>query len=392
MAGIRDKVAVIGMGCTKFGERFDCSMEDLMVEAVDECLADSGMEIDDIDAFWFGTYSSGLAGDTLTNRLKIQYKPVTRIENKCCTGTDAFRNACYAVASGACNVAMAIGCEKLKDGGYSGLAIPNWEQDRTIPDLSAPAMFALSATAYMAKYGLTEEEMRKALSSIEYKNHFNGSRSPKAMFRKPVPFDKILNSPYIAYPLTLYDCSGVSDGCACAIIVRTEDAPKYRKDPMYVKALQVIGGPAHSEKHQSYDFATIVENAKVAQLAYKEAGIVDPRKEISLAEVHDCFSITELLLYEDLGFSKRGEGWKDVMNGVFNHDGELPVNISGGLKSFGHPIGATGIRMIYESWLQFHGQAGERQRDNMKLGLTHNMGGTPYSCVAGITIVGCELG
>ena len=126
MAGIRDKVAVIGMGCTKFGERFDSSMEDLMVEAVDECLADSGLEIDDIDAFWFGTYSSGLAGDTLTNRLKIQYKPVTRLENKCCTGTDAFRNACYAVASGACNVAMAIGCEKLKDGGYSGLAVPNW--------------------------------------------------------------------------------------------------------------------------------------------------------------------------------------------------------------------------------------------------------------------------
>lgn len=253
-------------------------------------------------------------------------------------------------------------------------------------------MFALSATAYMAKYGLAEEEMRRALSSIEYKNHFNSSLSPKAMFRKPVPFDKILNSPYIAYPLTLFDCSGVSDGCACAIVCRTEDAPKYRKDPMYVKALQIVGGPAHSEKHQSYDFTTIVENQRAAEAAYAEAGITDPASQISLAEVHDCFSITELLLYEDLGFSKRGEGWKDVMAGNYNHDGKLPVNISGGLKSFGHPIGATGIRMLYEIWLQFHGRAGERQRENMKLGLTHNMGGTPYSCVAGVTIVGSELG
>ena len=390
--GIRDKVAVIGMGCTKFGERFDCSMEDLMVEAVQECLADSDMELKDIDAFWFGTYSSGLAGDTLSNRLKIQYKPVTRIENKCCTGTDAFRNACYAVASGACNVAMAIGCEKLKDGGYSGLAVPNWECDRTIPDPSAPACFALSATAYMAKYGLSEDQMRRALSRIEYKNHSNGALSPKAMFQKEVPFEKILNTPYIAYPLTIYDCSGVSDGCACAIVVRTEDAKKYRQDPMYVKALQITAGPAHSEKHQSYDFTTVVETQYAAAAAYAEAGIKNPREEISLAEVHDCFSITELMLYEDLGFSERGHGWEDVINGVFDRDGELPVNISGGLKSFGHPIGATGIRMLYESWLQFHGRAGARQRKNMRLGMTHNMGGTPYSCVSAVSIVGTELG
>ncbi len=390
--GIKDKVAVIGMGCTKFGERFDCSMEDMMVEAVQECLADSGMELDDIDAFWFGTYSSGLAGDTLSNRLKIQYKPVTRIENKCCTGTDTFRNACYAVASGACNVAMAIGCEKLKDGGYSGLAIPNWENDRTAPEPSAPAMFALSATAYMAKYGLSEEQMRHALSRIEYKNHSNGALSPKAMFQKEVPFEKILNTPYIAYPLTIYDCSGVADGCACAIIVRSEDAKKYRKDPMYVKALQIVAGPGHGEKHQSYAFTTVVETQHAAAAAYAEAGIKNPRKEISLAEVHDCFSITELMLYEDLGFSERGQGWKDVMNGVFDRDGELPVNISGGLKSFGHPIGATGIRMLYESWLQFHGRAGARQRENIKLGMSHNMGGTPYSCVSAVSIVGAELG
>ena len=386
--GIKDKVAVISMGCTKFGERFDSSLEDLIVEAVQECLADACIELNDVDAFWFGTYSSGLAGDTLSNRLKIQYKPVTRIENKCCTGTDTFRNACYAVASGACNVAMAIGAEKLKDGGYSGLAIPNVESDRTLPDISAPACFALSATAYMAKYGLSEEQMRNTLSRIGFKNHSNGALNPKAMYQTEIPFEKILRAPYIAYPLTIYDCSGVSDGCACAIIVRTEDAKKYRKDPMYIKALQITAGPAKSEKHQSYDFTTVVETQRAVAAAYAEAGIKNPRKEISLAEVHDCFSITELLLYEDLGISERGHGWVDVSNGVVERDGELPVNISGGLKSFGHPIGASGIRMLYELWLQFHGRAGKRQRENIKLGMTHNMGGTPYSCVSAVSIVG----
>jgi len=390
--GIRDKAAVIGMGCSKFGERFDCSLEDLMVEAVTEALEDADIELNDIDAFWFGTYSSGLAGDTLSNRLKIQYKPVTRLENKCCTGTDAFRNACYAVASGACNVAMAIGAEKLKDGGYSGLAVPNWENDRTVPDLSAPACFALSGSAYAHKYGLTEQQLRQALCRISFKNHSNGALSPKAMFRAEVPMEKIMNMPYIAYPLTIMDCSGVSDGCACAIITRTEDAKKYRNDPMYVKALQIAAGPAKSEKHQSYDFTTVVETTYAARAAYAEAGITDPRREITMAEVHDCFSITELMLYEDLGFSARGEGWRDVLNGVFDRDGELPVNIDGGLKAFGHPIGATGIRMIYEMWLQFHEKAGARQRENMKLGMTHNMGGTPYSCVSAISIVGKELG
>ncbi len=390
--GIRDKAAVIGMGCSKFGERFDCSLEDLMLEAVSECLADANMELGDIDAFWFGTYSSGLAGDTLSNRLKIQYKPVTRLENKCCTGTDVFRNACYAVVSGACDVAMAIGAEKLKDGGYSGLAIPNWENDRTVPDMSAPALFALSGSAYMHKYGLTEQQLREAFARIAFKNHSNGALSPKAMFREEVPTAKILGMPFIAYPLTIMDCSGVSDGCACAIITRSENAKKYRPDPMYVKALQIAAGPAHSEKHQSYDFTTVVETCHAAEAAYREAGITNPEEQISLAEVHDCFTITELMLYEDLGFSQRGEGWRDVLNGKFDRDGRLPVNIDGGLKSFGHPIGATGLRMIYEMWLQFHGKAGARQRENIKLGMTHNMGGTPYSCVSAISIVGKELG
>ncbi len=389
--GIKDRVAVIGMGCSKFGERFDCSLEDLMVEAVNEALEDAAIEFSKIDAFWFGTYCSGLAGDAFSNRMKSQYKPVTRIENKCCSGMDAFRNACYAVASGACDVVMAIGAEKLKDGGYSGLAIPNVESDRTSPEPSAPATFAFSASAYAHKYGLSEQQLRDTLAHISYKNHANGALNSKAMYRSKITMEKILKSPVIAYPLTLMDCSGVADGCSCAIITRTEDTKKHKRNPMYVKALQIAAGPAHSERHQDYDFTTVMEARHAAEAAYREAGIRDPRKEIDLAEVHDCFTITELITYEDLLFSERGRGWKDVMDGVFDRTGALPVNIDGGLKSFGHPIGASGLRMLYELWLQFQGRAGQRQMQNPKLGLAHNMGGTPYSCVSGITIVGKEL-
>jgi acetyl-CoA C-acetyltransferase len=196
----------------------------------------------------------------------------------------------------------------------------------------------------------------------------------------------------ISSPMGVMDCSGVSDGAACAIITRTEDAKKYRKDPMYVKGIQIAAGPAHSEKHQSYDFTTAFETYYAGQAAYREAGITNPREQISLAEVHDCFTPTELIIYEDLMFSERGQGWKDAMDGFFDLDGGLPVNPDGGLKSFGHPIGASGIRMLYESWLQFHGKAGKRQLENPKIGLAQNLGGQPYSCVVGVGIVGKELG
>ncbi len=391
-AGIKDKAAVIGMGCTKFGERFDCNLEDLMLEAIEEALADSGLEFKDIDAFWFGTFTSGMAGLAFSNRMKSQYKPVTRIENMCCTGLDAFRNACYAVVSGAYDVVMAIGAEKLKDSGYSGLEVPSEDSDRTMPDLTAPARFALIAPAYAHKYGLSMQQMKEVMARIAWKNHKNGSLNPKAQFQAEVPIENILKSPMIASPLGIMDCSGVSDGAACAIIVRSEDAKKYRPDPMYVKGIQIVAGPGHSEKHQSYDFTTAWETYYAGVAAYREAGITNPREQIDLAEVHDCFTPTELIIYEDLQFSARGQGWKDALDGFFDLDGKLPVNPDGGLKSFGHPIGASGIRMLYESWLQFHGRAGKRQLENPKIGLAHNLGGQPYQCVVGVAVVGKELG
>ena len=391
--GIKDSIAVVGMGCTIFGNRYDATMEDLMIEAVQECLGDANLALKDIDAFWFGTSLSLSSGLGLSNSLKIQDKPVTRVENMCGTGTDAFRNACYAVACGAYDVVMALGMEKLNDNGYSGLVFQQYDIDNTHPDMSAPAIFGLLCAGYSTKYGVSYKDLREAMMTVSYKNHYNGSLNEKATFRKEVSMEQIAKSPMIAAPyLTIMDCSGVSDGCSCAIIMRSDMAQKHRKDPMYVKALNFTADSGRNRVHSSYEFTSIEGTAKCVQGLYKQAGITDPVKELSLVEFHDCFTITEICLYEDLGLSERGQGWKDVLNGKFNIDGQIPVNIDGGLKSFGHPIGATGLRMLYEPWLQFHGRAGKRQLENPRLAMTHNLGGEPYNCISAMTIVGRELG
>lgn len=390
--GIKDRVAIVGMGCTRFGELWGKSADDLMVEAAYEAFADAGIGPDDVDAYWLGTMDSGYCGITLSVPLKLQYKPVTRIENYCATGSDAFRNACYAVASGAYDLAVAIGVEKLKDSGYSGLILNFPPNDGTLPNYSAPAAFSLLAPAYFKKYGLDPAKGKEVLARIAWKNHKNGALNPKAQYRKEVSIEQILKSPMVASPLGIMDCSGVADGSAAAVIVRAEDAHKYRKDPVYVKALSVICGPGFGRMHQDFDFTSVRETYFAGQDAYRQAGVTDPRRQISMAEVHDCFTPTELVIYEDLCFSERGRAWEDALNGVFDLDGELPVNPDGGLKSFGHPIGASGLRMLYEMDLQLRGQAGPRQIKDPKLGLTHNMGGFPWECVASVCIVGNEQG
>ena len=393
MAGIKDKVAVIGMGCTKFGERWDCGLEDLLTEAITECCQDAAIDFQDIDAFWFGTFTnSTFGGLPFSQIMKPHYKPVTRIENLCATGSDTFRNACYAVASGAYDVVMAVGAEKLKDSGSSGLELLQPHSDRTTPEPTAPARFALLAPAYAEKYQVEMDYLKKIMAKIAWKNYKNGSLNPKAQFRFQVPIDVILQSPMVAWPLGIHDCSGVSDGAACAIICRAEDVHKYAcKNPMYVKGLSIAAGFGWGEKHQGYDYTTAWESVYAAQAAYKEAGITNPREQISFAEVHDCFTITELVIYEDLGLSPRGGGVKDVEEGFFELEGKLPVNPDGGLKSFGHPIGATGLRMLYECYQQFKGEAGERQIERPRLALTHNLGGQPSSCVVSVCIVESEI-
>jgi acetyl-CoA C-acetyltransferase len=395
--GIKDKVAIIGMGCTAFGEHWDKGVDDMIVEAARDASVAAGVDIADVDAFWLGTMMSGLSGLTLARPLKLDNKPVTRLENFCATGSDSFRNACYAVASGAYDMVMAVGVEKLKDSGMSGLVVDLDTGDGTWAPMTAPAMFSLLAPAYAEKYGVPEAEVKKVMTRIAWKNHYNGARNPRAQFRKEVSLETIDRSPLVAGSLGVFDCSGVSDGAAAAIIVRAEDAHRYTDKPLYVKALALSAGPATGPMDTDYDYTTFTEVAHSAKDAYAQAGITDPRAELALAEVHDCFTVTELVLMEDLGFAEPGTAWKDVLDGTFDLDGELAVNPDGGLKSFGHPIGASGLRMLFEAWLQLRGEAPPERaissvKDGRTLALTHNLGGSPGECVSFVAIVGSELG
>ncbi len=392
--GIRDRVAVIGMGCTPFGEHWDKGVDDLLVDAVTDTLSSADIEKERIDAYWVGTLGSGASGLTLSKPLQLPYKPVTRVENYCATGSESFRNACYAVASGAYDVAMAVGVEKLKDTGFSGLTVGLPPTDGTNTGLSAPALFSLLVPAYSNKYGVDADQVKEVLTHIAWTNHHNGALNPRAQFRREVPRETIACSPSIAGPLGVFDCSGVADGAAAAIVVRAEDAEKFTDRPLYVKALSLAAGPGNGATDPGYDYTTFEEVVVSVRDAYTQAGVTDPRSEIAMAEVHDCFTPTELVLMEDLGFADRGTAWKEVLAGTFDLDGSLPVNPDGGLKAFGHPVGASGLRMLFECWQQLRREAGERQIRSVdarrRLALTHNLGGQPGDCVSFVSIVGTE--
>jgi acetyl-CoA C-acetyltransferase len=390
--GIRDRVAIVGMGCTPFGEHWDKGLDDLIVDASEETFASAALSKDDVDAYWFGTAQSGMSGITLARPLQLENKPVTRVENYCTTGSEALRAAAYAVASGAYDVAMAVGAEKVKDSGYQGLNAAGAPGDGTARTLTAAAMFSMVAPAYAARYGVEEDALRDVLATISAKNHYNGARNPRAQFQREVSKETICNSPRVAGGLGVFDCAGVADGAAAAIVVRAEDAHRYSDKPLYIKALSFVAGSGSGLIDPDYDYTHFPECAAAAADAYAQAGITDPRAQLAFAEVHDCFTPTELVLMEDLGFAPRGTAWKEVLAGTFHLDGELPVNPDGGLKSFGHPVGASGLRMFFECWLQLRGEATpERQIDNgRRLALTHNLGGYPGEMVSFVSVVGTE--
>jgi acetyl-CoA C-acetyltransferase len=392
--GIKDRVAIVGMGCTAFGERFDTGLDDLLIDASNQAFTAAGVDKDTVDAYWFGTAQSGMSGITLAKPLQLEGKPVTRIENFCATGSEALRQAAYAVASGAYDVAMAVGAEKVKDSGYAGLnafPIPN---DGTARTLTAAAMFSMVAPAYAKRYGVDETEIKDVLARIAWKNHYNGARNPRAQFRREMSMETICASPRVAGPLGILDCAGVADGAAAAIVVRAEDASRYTDKPLYVKALSMVAGNGSGLIDPSYDYTHFPEVEASAADAYAQAGVTDPRHELAMAEVHDCFTPTELVLMEDLGFAERGTAWKEELAGTFDLGGELPVNPDGGLKSFGHPVGASGLRMLFECWLQLRGEAPEERRigNDRPLALTHNLGGYPGEMVSFVSIVGRERG
>lgn len=393
--GIKDKVAILGMGCSKFGERWDASPEELMVEAYSEAMGDAGISPEQLDAAWFSTHmedvGTGRGGTPMSIALRLPNIGVTRVENFCAGGSEAVRAAVYAVASGACDIALALGVEKLKDTGYGGLPvatvgtyIPQW-----YPAAVAPANFAQLAAAYRAKHGIDAATLKQAISRVSIKSHANGAKNPKAHLRKKITEEQCLRAPTIAEPLGLFDCCGVSDGAAAVIVTRPEIARELGKtDLVSFKALQLSVSNGWEMSSSDWD-GSYFHTARIAsKKAYEEAGISKPREEISMSEVHDCFSVTELVTMEDLGLSDEGGAVRDVLEGKFDADGAIPCQIDGGLKCFGHPVGASGIRMLYEMYLQLQGRADARQLGNVRNGLIHNLGGQPNQNICSVSIVG----
>jgi acetyl-CoA C-acetyltransferase len=398
-SGIKDKVAIVGMGCSRFGERWDCSPEDLMVEAFGEALQDAGIERDRIEAAWLGVFyqeqSVSRSGLPLSIALKLPNVPVTRVENLCATGTEALRGAAYAVAAGAVDVALAFGVEKLKDTGFAGLPerTKGTFEDLWQPGFTPPGAFAQLGAAYAARHGHRIDDLKRAMAHVSWKSHENAATNPKAHLRNRITIDQALAAPMVAYPLGLYDCCGVSDGAACAIVTTPEIAASLgKRDMVTIKALALAPSNGVEMGHASWDGAHTLTTRIAAERAYREAGITNPAAQIDLMEVHDCFSITELVLMEDLGFSAPGRAVHDVLDGRYDRGGEVPCQTDGGLKCFGHPVGASGLRMAYELYTQLLGRAGDRQLESPALGLTHNLGGIPNRNVASVSVLGLHRG
>ena len=379
--GIRDKVAIVGAGCSKFGENWDKSSEDMIVEASYEAYADAGIEDPgkQIEAVFCGSVYPSRGTAEVAEALKLFDRPISLVQNYCATGTDAFRYGVFALACGAYETVLVVGFDKPKDRGVSGPSVM-LNQVRDLPQTPA-GWFALCAATYFEKFGATREH----LARIAVKNHHNGTLAPKSFLKREITVEEALGARMISWPFGLYDCAAQTDGAAAAIITRADLARSFRADPVLVKAVTVMAGP-NPQKDPGNDFLCWKPTLWAAEDAYRQAGITDPRAQIDVAQVHDCFSLTELLSYEDLGFCAKGEGKEHVEAGTFTLEGELPVNTDGGLKSFGHPTGATGVRMIYENVLQLQGRAGPRQVKDVELALSHNIGGHPTAC--GIAILG----
>jgi acetyl-CoA C-acetyltransferase len=394
-AGIRDRVAIVGMGCSRFGERWSDNAEDLMLEAFQEALNDAGIERNQIEAAWFGVCleenNVGKTAGPLSQALRLPYIAATRVENACATGTEALRGAVYAVASGAYDIVLALGVEKLKDTGYGGLPTRTrgTVTDLWMPNASAPGAFAQLASAYQSKYGLDKADLKRAMAHVSVKSHDNAALNPRAHLRNRITIEDVLKAQIIAEPLGLFDCSGVSDGAACAIVTTPEIARALGKhDVITVKALTVAVSNGEEASFNTWDGSSIKTAQIAAARAYRDAGITDPRQSLDLIEVHDCFSITELVLMEDLMLSEPGRAVFDILDGRYDRSGAIPCGVDGGLKCFGHPIGASGLRMVYEVYQQLLGNAGERQLAKVDLGLTQNLGGHPHQNVCAISIIG----
>lgn len=388
---VSGQVAIIGVGKTKFGENFDQRFADMVVDAAFQAYDDAGISPEEVDAGWLGTafaytYSDeGNAGTSLAEPLGLYPKPVSRVANYCATGMDAARHAAIAIAAGECDIALVVGAEKMRDvGPRQSLLAQHVERGHPIyaKGRTAPGMFGLIASRY--KHVFTDP--REAMTAVAIKNHYNGSLNPLAHFQKPLTADEVLKGPAISGVLRLLDCCPTTDGAAAMIMCSVEKAKTLRpRDYVVVQALELAAttGYFSAQYDTSNDFLGFSATRAAAQKAYATAGVRNPGEEVKVAEVHDCFTITEVINYEDLGFCEKGDGCRFVLDGRSNLDGATPVNPSGGLQSCGHPIGATGARVMVDIVEQIRGQAGKRQVKDPTLGLAHTLGGPgSVSCVA----------
>ena len=381
------KVAVIGVGNSKFGIRSDVNVSELAFEAVKPSLEEAHVAAKDVSFVAVGSVGAGAWYEELLPAVVVgEYCGLTgaglmRVEAACASGSAAFFAACSAVASGHVDVAMALGVEKMREidtatamewigrAGYYFWEFHNF-------GLTFPAYYALYANAHMAKYGTTEED----LALVAVKSHKYAAMNPKAQLQNRITADDVLSSMVIASPLKLYDCSPMTDGAASIIVASEEKAKALKIDtPVWVAGIGYSSGTANLSKRP--DFVGLDASVTAAERAYKAAGVTP--NQVDFAEVHDCFTIAEIMAYEDLGFCGRGEGVKLLREGQTEIGGKIPVNMDGGLKAKGHPIGATGCSMIYELTKQLREEAVEKGRQvplKNYIGLAHNVGGTGHYC------------
>ncbi|MCK4914589.1 MAG: thiolase domain-containing protein [Candidatus Eisenbacteria sp.] len=382
-------VAVIGVGMTKWGELWEKSLRDIFVESALEAVKDAG--VDRIDSMYVGCMTSGLfvgqehLGSLLADYLGMGPIPSLRVETACASGGAAFKQAVIEVGSGVSDIVLAGGVEKMTDIGGDGatfaLSTAADAEYEVYSGVTFPGLYAMMAVAHMDAYGTTREQ----LAAVSVKNHANGAKNPHAQYPFELTVERVLNSVMISDPLTILDCSPITDGAAAVIVCPLDMAKDLTKN----KPIKVLASTHATDTialHSREDLAWLGAVAKAGELAYKQAGLSP--SDIDLVEVHDCFTIAEVCTIEALGFFERGKGGASAESGESAIGGRIPVNASGGLKSKGHPVGATGIAQIVEVTKQLRGEADKRQVKGAKIGMTQNMGGTGGSCV--VHILGAE--
>ena len=377
------KVYVIGVGHSKFGRRRDVTLQELAFESVKEALEDAGITQKDIELSVVGSVGTRnyelMPAVPVNEYVGLTGKGPIRVEAACATGSAAVYTAHASIASGLVDTAIAIGVEKMLEvdtatslavGGRSG----NYLWEFHFFGTTFPAYYAFYASAHMANYGTTEEQMAR----VAVKAHKYGAMNPKAHFQRMISVEEALNSRVISWPLKLYDCCPISDGSAAVILASEDKAKEFRSETeILVEAMGYSSDTANICRRT--DYVGLEATVKAAKMAYKQAKIKP--QDIDVAEVHDCFTIAEIMAYEDLGFCKKGEGGKLVEEGQTEIGGKIPVNVDGGLKAKGHPLGATGCSMIYELTKQLREEAGKRQVPlNNYVALAHNVGGTGHYC------------